>query len=682
MSHQVVTLNSKDYLVLPDKQGRAVRRRELPQFAGAQRTEGRRDITSISNREEYAFRSPIRGMGKTRIEDAGDPKEFQYCADSTALTRYPTGVYAATLSNTATAPSNPTNVTLGACKAIVGAGTTAYGFWTGVYNDGGGDERGRLYRYQYSAQSWNSAATLVFNTTLDANTNTHVVVHAAAAVGTTPLVLFTARDTTAGTWNTFLYSNTSNVLEVISTQTLTASDTNDLNGGAILVDGATVWVAVGYTTFLGIYKSTDSGATFGAVFGTVTTGYAGCTGLALYEDNTGTVRLMIGTPVGVYAMNTSTGAAAIVPGLDFRNYPNTYNCRGMAEKQGALYVPLGAGYGRYVKYTWDGNAAHVEYVGPASLGGLPTARQGAITAVCEADKWLLWAAGGLAASKQASVFSWDPVYDALHSEWTNGTANRRIDAIAVVNNILHVSERTAANTTVMRYHNNFLDDPSIVTTTVAHEDGSYVAWPQFDGGFASDNASWEDLAVECDGLTATAHATSGAWLLPTYDADGSGSYVDTGLSDSAGASATTMLSGRKKLYWGSALGLSAVTMQPKLTFKRGTTNTLTARSHTLMLGFKKRRAVKYQYEFLVDIVETAKRRGTTVTALASELTNLLPSTQIVKVALAYGLSETTPANRRVTGNVYVNAVDFEDYAGGGEAEPVSAGVARVLVAEG
>jgi len=660
--------------------GTKVRRKPLPQIAPATRTEGRSDITSIQNRLEYKFGQPIRGMGKTRIVDANDPKEFEYLADSTALTRHKTGIYAATLSNTATAPSNPANVTLGACKALLVQGTTIYGYWSGVYNDGAGDTRGRVYSAFYSAGSWNNNVTQVFTSAADAGANTAIIVYAAVVAGGNRLTMFSAYDTTGGTWDTYVRNQAGGAL-IQNTSTGTSSWDANVNGGEMLADGATVWAAMKDSPngTIDIYKSTNTGASF-ASYGTIPSS-DGPTGLALYEDDTGTRSLMVGTAEGVWAVNTTSFAAAIVRGLDMRQSVNTANCRGMIEKQGSLYVPRGDGYGSYVKATWNGDSLTIAEVGPATLGGLPTARQGAVTAVCEAGRHAFWAAGGLAASKNASVWCWDPVYDALHSEWQNGTANRRIDAIAIANGVLHVAERTGTNTTVMRYHDNFLDDPSQVLTTVKHEDGTYVAYPQFDGGFAADNASWEDLTVDCDGLTATAHATSGAWIVPTYDPDGSGSYVDTGLSDSAGTSATTMLSGQKTLYWGTLLGKAAVTMQKKLTLKRGTTNTLTPRLHALTVGFKKRRKALYTYEFDVNRAATAALRNTTVTKVDAEIDALLPTGTIIKVTLAYGASETTPTARKVSTRVYVNEPSWADDAGDA-ATPIPPGAVRMFCSEG
>jgi len=154
-----ITIDAKEYSLVPDRDNNKVITRPVQQFVQSQKTTGRTRPEDVANYESFIIPNLMKGFGRARINSdvAFDPKEYRRFFDSTSDTRWADRIYLPILSESATS----TNLDIGRGSATLGAETNA------IF-----DSDGRVVNRQFTGSStdaWENGGTVnsvIFNTSI------------------------------------------------------------------------------------------------------------------------------------------------------------------------------------------------------------------------------------------------------------------------------------------------------------------------------------------------------------------------------------------------------------------------------------------------------------------------------------------------------------------------------------
>ena len=183
-----ITIDAKEYSLVPDRDNNKVVTRPVQQFVQSQKTTGRTRPEDVANYESFIIPNLMKGFGRARINSdvAFDPKEYRRFFDSTSDTRWADRIYLPILSESATS----TNLDIGRGSATLGAETNA------IF-----DSDGRVVNRQFTGSStdaWENGGTVnpvIFNThvadgvTIGAG-GTRTISFSTAGAGSALLVFF------------------------------------------------------------------------------------------------------------------------------------------------------------------------------------------------------------------------------------------------------------------------------------------------------------------------------------------------------------------------------------------------------------------------------------------------------------------------------------------------------------
>lgn len=188
-------------------------------------------------------------------------------------------------------------------------------------------------------------------------------------------------------------------------------------------------------------------------------------GFVIYPGPDGVADLFVTTKIGCYYYNLSTSGVQPTRLIKWRNRSSSYSGTMALGGDGRLYMADGP---NLLRFEWLSSAGSykVDYVGPEFYvgfaspeqrgdvfpwGGVVTKRLGDITAIFpDPIQDCLWVAkGGLAASRNATIWRYDLKTGEWYSPYTNGTAQRAIHGIFVSveddsTERLHFTEEQAA----------------------------------------------------------------------------------------------------------------------------------------------------------------------------------------------------------------------------------------------
>ncbi|MAH51051.1 hypothetical protein CMI37_34865 [Candidatus Pacearchaeota archaeon] len=345
---------------------------------------------------------------------------------------------------------------------------------------------------------------------------------------------------------------------------------------------------------LKVYKNTDSWATV-TVTALATISCAAFNSMSIYYDLSGVLRVLVGTDIGVFAINIGTADSETLV-VDLTAQAEINNGLGMTVWNGQLIIPLGNGgiEGR----VWTGGSMTAFSLSPDRL---PSGWEGYVTASLPTEEWLLVAYGGNESGNTAHIFAID-----LDHEWhmmvEHDTTNEEIDYLIISAESdsqprLHF---IIDQTTPDFFH---VDDP---LTNPRHkaipcEASSVIIYPEFTGGFPNTDKLFLQLLVDAEDLSAT---NSDQYINVDYGLDDN--TVDTDLGD--------FLSGDKDLTFvdGSSnpTGVSGKSVTLQLDLKRdASVNTDRSYVRSLELEYLVIPDRRETYEFVIDMEETALRRG-------------------------------------------------------------------------
>ena len=651
-----ITLNSVRYVLRGP-----IERFKVEATAPVVNPSGRLRANSITGRQSLVFPAPTCGIGLRRIptDRIDNPVDIRRSWDSRVETRFSQ----VTLPLLRQDSTEPTTTNFQRYRASVeflselimlgeAGGVQIPAVLTSI----------RVYSYTGSTTAWTEEGTVEIDITGAAEfVGLHMVV-----VGSRAIVLYAkdsdhvARFATAlGTWTAATTPITAGLL------VNNVTDGEDIDAGKLAVIGLDVYAILWNEDNLrvDIFRSTDQGTNWTSFLASAAPTGSGVKGAATYYDLNGDPAPVFCTEDGVYAIDTS---ATVVQKL-LKLPSSADNGRGMMvwsnpHGQGdSLYIPLGSG--DILEYTWIGGTggyALVRNVGPTKNDGLPAEAQGFVTAMVGSPRWLFYAYGGAAASRNARIFAWDGQGTRLeldgcghHFMARHGTANQRITFLALSPRDddtmrLHYAVRLTATTSDSLFLASPLTDPAS-GASLNYEDGAtggaYLERPETNFGLPRENGAL--LAVYVEGRDISAEVT-GEYINENYGADGATPTTDIG----------NILSGTLELALASGAGVAGRSFQLREELNRSATNTLTPKLIATEVMYRKKIPSLNGYRCVVDVLQSqAPEQRPAETVLAD-----LETAEALNTLAAFTYRLDT-AGAEVTEYVNVKILGWTDAAG-------------------
>lgn len=279
---------------------------------------------------------------------------------------------------------------------------------------------------------------------------------------------------------------------------------------------------------------------------------------------------------------------------------------------GHLYLPLASGHILKVQVVTE-NAFVFTDIGPPG-DGLVTARQGHCNMlIAPAERWLIAAYGGHAASRNASLFALDYAvqkdpetgkeYQAWHSLYSEGDAN--IDLYLVGYSInddstarLHFALENASSAEMFHIEEPFVHP--LASTTIKYQSSSYLRLPTDDLGDPHTTATFFQARVDADDLSAS---TAGEYIALQDGLDGNADTTNT---------RGNFLSGNLVIDYPddgttSRVGVAGAKIASRLTFNRDAGDTTdTPLLYEVEIEAENRLVLRRAWDFTVDIEATAR----------------------------------------------------------------------------
>ena len=374
---------------------------------------------------------------------------------------------------------------------------------------------------------------------------------------------------------------------------------------------------------LRVFKSTDNGATWAQVGSDFIA--AEVMGRTVWMDLNGDPAIVWHTESGVYALDISASAVQLLM-TKIGGRSDDYAGEGMAVANGRLYVPSAQG-GMWELELLTGGVVAVKHIAAPAL---PTARQGFIRYMETAEGWIFCAYdNGRLTGTQPSIFAWDTIKRAWHSELLRGTAGKQIQWLHISSADdgtvrLHYAERSGLtadhnSTTDERFLADILTDPAS-GKTIKYEADGYVEIAEDDLGDPHANGAVYESLVEADDLSA---ADTGEYIKHLYGADGAAWDA---------ATLGNYLSGTKAQKWGTnSLGLALKTIRHRLELYRDAAdNTQTPKLKEFEFrAYKNLAAGLLGWIVPIDLEATARTYGRDTEQVISDLETILGSNTLV-----------------------------------------------------
>ena len=417
----------------------------------------------------------------------------------------------------------------------------------------------------------------------------------------------------------------------------------------LLSFGSTLLVAIwenpdsttGTIAQIRVYYSTNGGGTFTA--GAVIPSGDGPKAFVKFTDNTGTVVPVLITQESIYKVGSAdTTFSELLPLSPLSGDPNDGR-NAIVAADGHLFVPIGSGDMLHIVYVGDGQYS-VSNAGPetgrhgdatgdslAVTDGIPGPYDGHINYLLDTPSpWIFAAYGGHAASKNASILSYNKITGVWNVEYAESDANVDITWLGFSSEDdatprLHFALEGAAASEM--FH---IEEPFKSPTQGAHKFQltSFIELPEDDLGDPQNSSAVLAALVDAGNLSAD---TFGEYITLKYGIDGA-AWTDTTLGN--------FLSGDTGLGFGTnGVGIAAKTLRVRLEFTRDAgDNTDSPLLKEFETQGRQKHAVLRYWQFTIDLETTADLfgggAGSTTEDLITAIENL--TTNVVMFPFVMG----------------------------------------------
>ncbi len=675
-----VQLNSVNYAISPIEGERYMIREAIPPFVTGVQDNGQQHIADVSTYTARIFPNFSLGAGRNRIDSdsSENPDEYRTFWDSTADTRWGGGVFLGILNEESS--GEPTGCSLVASVEFAGD------LWTlwNEDNDGAAIDDIKARKYTGSTNTWATGGDIATEDAAGDGIRGFDIANDGFSLlalvnevnpGVTPsgaYVIF--RSTDGASWTAGANFGGPNALEATKRQ----STTYPLHGGLISQQRVLGEVAVAIWDSTGgqieLYSTTDQGATMTSEIQIQSDG--GPTGIAVYPGIDGTDKLYLGTPAGLYEIDTSpaTWTFALI-------YPMSYdvdNCRRMVVHQGALWFPHGNDntYAPHItRLTIPSTGVRVfESVGLDEGDGIPDEAAGQVNWMQSVQDFLYMGVGG-ATGRYGRI--WCHNGNGWHTVYRHATISKPLSWMFVSSGDdskqrLHFAEGFQANDGV--HPTGFLANVSVNPhsgATIKRQTSSYVDVPYIDGGFPGEHKAFLRHRIHAKDLSAT---TGGEYIAINHG-------IVTDLATETPRTTTDagdILSGTRTLDINSGLGVSGLCMGTRLILNRDAgDNTQSPVLKDYEVDYYVQVPKPQRFTFLVDIRATANKTSLSPEAVITNLESARDSVPLLPFKYA-----------NLSANVRVSDIDFTERWGATgdsgfspDTSSVRVGFAKVVVEE-
>ena len=675
MAHHM-TLNSLNYVLVPDGQGNHIREERIDPFGTVVPREGVQRTGNIIPWNQFNLPAATSGFGLNKVlaRDIDNPEKLKRSKVSRLDTRFvPTTLGRL---NAASTTASVTDTTFARITSSFEHGGKLYALWEALYDSTPDDSMIKITDYTGSSTTWTNQATVHSMGLVAADANYAPIGHS-----------FQAVDTTVTGTTAILLTNggLSGSTSATSTSHQIFHDTDMLTGWTISSTPPTTNMLVNHVTFgenidfgrleavdgVGVYlfawdednlvvdvfKSTNLGVAWTAVGGDITSCPNGVHGSAVYYDLNGDVAPVFTTDDGVYAFDTSTSGVVhklvSLPtnannGKVCQVWSNPYN-----NGRESLYISLATG--EFIEYTYSSSGSTVKILNFNLFGALDADMSGYGTYAISSNDWLFFSYGGHAAGKKAWIGAYsgqgsfgDDRSAGFHFIFQNDTANRKIDWMALSaaddgNLRLHFQERLGATTHSTEFILNPLSHPDS-GATINYAASGVQDRPRLDMGFPFDNAAFFQVGLEADDLGAD---TSGEYINLDYGVNAAAASTDIG----------NILSGTRRLQIASGAGVEGREIQIRENYARSGTTTASPKGYDMEITYKKKlnktsagndESDSYRrWTMDIDIIQTANQENRNAQSVLGDLYEAEGNT--IGQTFSYGLSGTRYVECKVMG---------------------------------
>jgi len=646
-----MSLNSLNYVLVPDGQGNHIREERIDPFGTVVPREGVQRVGNIIPWNQLNLPAATSGFGLNKVlaRDIDNPEKLKRSKVSRLDTRFvPTTL--GRLNAASTTPS-VTDTTFARIMTSFEHGGELYALWEAKFDNGSSvTTRAYVTDYTGSSTTWTNPVVAV-----DAGLSDPVINSSQTPVG----VSYQPADTTVISGEAILLipggiqGSTSNASQdhVIlhkstpGTATWTAATTQPTTGQLVdfvtfgenidigrleAVEGTGAYLFAWDEDNLTVdcFKSTNLGVAWSSVAAAAAPCPNGVHGSAVYYDLNGDVAPVFTVDDAVYAFDTSANALHKLVTLptDSNNgkvcqvWANPYN-NGLE----SLYISLATG--EFIEYTYSSSGSTVKILNFNLFGALDADMSGYGTYAVSSNDFLFFAYGGAAAGKKAWIGAYsgqgsigDDRSAGFHHIFQNDTANRKIDWMALSaaddgNMRLHFQERLGTTTHSTEFILNPLAHPDS-GVTINYAASGVQDRPRLDMGFPFDNAAFFEVGLEADDLSGS---TSGEYINLDYGVNAATPSTDIG----------NILSGSRKLQIASGAGVEGREIQIRENYARSGTTANTPKGYDMEITYKKKlnktsagndESDSYRrWTMDVDIVQTANQENRNAQAVLGDL---------------------------------------------------------------
>jgi hypothetical protein len=318
----------------------------------------------------------------------------------------------------------------------------------------------------------------------------------------------------------------------------------------------------------------------------------GVTGLAVYPDIDGTDSLYVGTPEGLWAVDTSdpsSWTANFI--LPMASDPN--NCRRMTVHNGALWFAYGADDNKPVEIqamTVEGDRRVFTTGLGLNVGDGPPADLLGSVRWMRSNGEFLYIAIGDSRVLCHNGKGW-------HTLQRNADADRPAFWLDFdLGNLYWSFDSTGsgASTSTVKVLANALVNPQS-GSSIKYESSGYIDLPYLDGGMPTIDATWLQTRIDASSLSSS---DSGEYINIDYGANGAARTTDLG-NILSGTTVLDMPSGST-----AGTGVQGRNLALRVNLFRGSTVTLTPELHSVEVDYLKQPGVLDRYTFQIDLEAT------------------------------------------------------------------------------
>ena len=650
MAHHM-SLNSLNYVLVPDGQGNHIREERIDPFGTVVPREGVQRAGNIIPWNQFNLPAATSGFGLNKVlaRDIDNPEKLKRSKVSHLDTRFvPTTL--GRLNAASTDPTSPvTTITFARIMSSFEHGGNLYGLWETNYDNGAGDEGSYIYVTDYTGSSttWTNVTLVehiayggaaeqapdgasyqpVDNTIISGEVIMLFpggITSVSSSASRSHVIIHTSTPLTAN-WTVATTQPTVNRL----TNFVTYGENIDVGRlEAIEGTGAYAFLWDESAAVVDCWKSTNLGVAWTETAAAAAPCPNGVHGSAVYYDLNGDVAPVFTVDDAVYAYDTSANALhklVTLPtsannGKVCQVWANPYN-NGLD----SLYISLATG--EFIEYTYSSSGSSIKILNFNLFGAMDADMSGYGTYAVSSNDWLFFAYGGHTSGKKAWIGAYsgqgsvgDDRSAGFHFIFQNDTANRKIDWMALSaaddgNMRLHFQERTGTATHSLEFILNPLAHPDS-GVTINYAASGVQDRPRLDMGFPFDNAAFFEVGLEADDLSGS---TSGEYINLDYGVNAATPSTDIG----------NILSGSRRLQIASGAGVEGREIQSRENYARSGTTGNTPKGYDMEITYKKKlnkttagndESDSYRrWTMDVDIVQTANQENRNAQAVLGDL---------------------------------------------------------------